>query len=107
MVSHLFYYFVEYFFNHDISRKVPYAYILPAGRRWPTIVVEVGYTEKYEDLKDASMLLEGSCGRIECVLVIKLFPLARDARKIERGFVEVWTYDKSLNKKTKLGTRKV
>jgi hypothetical protein len=50
MVSHLFYYFVEYFFNHDISRKVPDGYILPAGRRWPTIVVEVGYTEKYEDL---------------------------------------------------------
>jgi hypothetical protein len=52
------------------------------------------------------MLLEGSCGRIECVLVIKLFPLARDASKKERGFVEVWTYDKSLNKKIKLGKRK-
>jgi hypothetical protein len=38
-----------------------------------TIVVEVGYTEKYEDLlEDASLLLEGSSGRIECVLLIKL-----------------------------------
>ena len=51
------------------------------------------------------MLLAGSCGRIECVLLIKLFPLARNARKIERGFVEVWTYDKLSKKKVKLGRK--
>ena len=90
------------FFLIYISHKVPDGYILPEGRWWPTIVVEVGYTEKYEDLlKDASMLLEGSCGRIECVLLIKLFPLARNAR----GFVEVWTYDKLSKKKVKLGRK--
>ena len=50
--------------------------VWPTDRDWPSIALEVGYSEDYADLlADANHLLEGSDGRIGLVIIVKLNPL--------------------------------
>ncbi|RPA97047.1 hypothetical protein L873DRAFT_1154967 [Choiromyces venosus 120613-1] len=65
--------------------------IVPACRVWPTVVLEFGYAEPYEDLKaDVKLLLEGSEGKITKAIIIKLQPLREGETQIQKGFVEMW-----------------
>ncbi|KAN0068404.1 hypothetical protein V8E54_013600, partial [Elaphomyces granulatus] len=74
---------------------------------WPTICLEVGYTEVYDKLlRDADILLEGSAGDIGQVLLIKLEPLLPDATEITHGLVEVWKFDVSAGTKKIVGGRR-
>jgi hypothetical protein len=64
---------------------------------------------EYEELlEDASLLLEGSAGKIECVLLINDKAIPRSQERYEdkarvRGGLGIRAYDKLLNKKVKLG----
>lgn len=65
--------------------------VVPARQFRPSIIFEVGYAERYKDLKeDVKILLEGSRGEITTVIVIKIEPLAEGETEIQEGFVEVW-----------------
>jgi hypothetical protein len=73
-------------------------------RKWPTIALEVGYTESYEDLvQNALLLLKGSKGKIGLVILVKLQPLEEGETAFESGFVEVWGYDCDSRKCIKFG----
>ena len=79
---------------------MPDALLFPDSRQWPTICVEVGYTETYQKLlEDASLLLEGSSGRIGLVILIKVTPLKRGETEITEAFVEVWKWTPQGRKK--------
>ncbi|KAN0070268.1 hypothetical protein V8E54_011849 [Elaphomyces granulatus] len=91
-----------------ISAKKPLS-IFPGSpsRLWPTICMEVGYSESYQELlTDADLLLEGSAGEIRRVILIKIEPLSRNASQI-LGFVEVWKYDESTGRKKIVDERRV
>ena len=48
-------------------------------------------SESYESLvEDATILLEGSKGRVGLVIIIKIFPLKPRETTLQKGFVEVW-----------------
>jgi hypothetical protein len=48
----------------------------PRGSAWPTIALEVGYTETHADLiEDARQLLVVTEGQIGLVIIIKIEPL--------------------------------
>jgi hypothetical protein len=80
---------------------VPDALLFPDGRQWPTICVEIGYTEPYQKLlEDASLLLEGSKGRIGLVILIKV-TLKQGEIEITEAFVEVWKWTPQGRKKRK------
>uniref|UniRef100_A0A093V3X8 tRNA pseudouridine synthase A n=1 Tax=Talaromyces marneffei PM1 TaxID=1077442 RepID=A0A093V3X8_TALMA len=85
--------------------KVPDGAFYPSlGRKWPTIALEVGYAESYEDLvRDATLLMEGSKGKIGLVIIVKLQPLEADETEIQKGFVEVWAYNYERKNCFKLG----
>lgn len=52
---------------------------LPVRKRWPTIALEVGYSETYRDIKrDMQLLIEGSRGDTGCVILIKIKHLSRN-----------------------------
>lgn len=73
---------------------MPDAGIYPHGRKWPSVVLEVGYSETYEALlQDADLLLEGSEGRIGVVIIVKLQRLALEEESISHGFMETHTWD--------------
>jgi hypothetical protein len=68
--------------------------IIPVCRAWPTIALEVGYSESYEDLvEDARLLLEGTRGEIGLVFLIKVDPLKPEETRIQNGFFAIWIYD--------------
>ena len=74
----------------------------------PTICLEVGYTEPYQELlQDAELLLEGTSGKIGRVILIKLEPLAKGDTESKSGFVEVWKYDASTGRKKIVGETRV
>ena len=79
---------------------------MPGERLWPTIVVEVGYAEPYNDLKDdVKLLLEGSGGQISKAIIIKVEPLREGETEVQSAFVEMWHLSEGRAKKD--GSRKV
>lgn len=70
-----------------ISTKTPDGQLyLPLRKRWPTIALEVGYSETYRDIKrDMQLLIEGSQGDIGCVILIKMKYLNRNRSSIQEG----------------------
>jgi len=81
------------------SKKAPDGMIYPVKRRWPSIALEVGYSQPYNSLlEDVSLLLEGSDGRIGLVILVKLVPLKDNEKS---GFVELYTYNKETHKRVK------
>lgn len=93
------------FMDLNLVTKVPDGAFYPSlGRKWPTIALEVGYAESYEDLvRDATLLMEGSKGKIGLVIIVKLQPLEADETEIQKGFVEVWAYNYERKNCFKLG----
>ncbi|CRG88304.1 hypothetical protein PISL3812_05333 [Talaromyces islandicus] len=88
------------------SKKVPDNSINVRGRAMPTIALEVGYSESYEDLiNDATLLLEGSQGRIGLVILVKVTPLTAALESIQSGFVETHIYDQVTQKRAKFRSR--
>jgi hypothetical protein len=76
--------------------------IWPTDRAWPSICLEVGYTEDYPDLlADVDLLLEGTNGRVGQVIVVKLTPLQAGETAIKEAFLEVWGFDAVKGKKKK------
>jgi hypothetical protein len=66
--------------------------------------LEVGYSETYQELlNDVDVLLEGSAGGIQQVILIKIEPLSPNTSEIRQGFVEVWKYDESTGRKKMVG----
>lgn len=103
-----YYYFIGFDSNSIISRKTPDAAVFLQGRKWPTIALEVGYSEPYDELlEDADLLLEGSEGRIGIVIVVKLQPLGSGDTAIGSGFVELHKFNESTQKRIRLGGRRV
>lgn len=89
------------------SAKTPDSGVYPRRRKWPTIAVEVGYSENYNALvDDTSLLLYGSQGRIGVVIVVKIELLAPGGTEIQNGFVQVYEYDQTLNRCVRYGGRK-
>jgi len=83
------------------SCKKPDASIFPGlnSQKKPTICLEVGYTETYQELlQDTELLLESTSGKIGRVILIKLDPLAKGDTEIKNGFAEVWKYDASTGR---------
>jgi hypothetical protein len=79
--------------------------IYPVKRRWPSIALEVGYSQPYNLLlEDVSLLLEGSDGRIGLVILVKLVPLKDNEKS---GFVELYTYNKETHKRVNWKRRMV
>jgi hypothetical protein len=75
---------------------------------WPSIALEVGYSEPYEKLlEDVTLLLEGSKGRIGLVILIKIIPLEGNETVIQSGFIELYTYDQEEHKGVKQSGRMV
>ncbi|QKX60531.1 uncharacterized protein TRUGW13939_07676 [Talaromyces rugulosus] len=88
------------------SKKIPDTTVYVERRVMPTIALEVGYSESYDDLiNDATLLLEGSRGRVGIVILIKLAPLTALQQSVQSGFVEMHTYDKDTRKRVKFGSR--
>jgi len=81
--------------------KRPDGLLWPTDRKWPTITLEVGYTEDYPDLlADADLLLEGTNGEIGLVILVKVTPLQGNETAIKEGFLEVWSFNDEKSKKT-------
>ena len=53
------------------------------------------------------MLLVGSQGRIGLVVVVKIEPLKADETTIQNGFVQVYKYDRQMNRRVTHGGRMV
>ena len=69
------------------------------------MVVECGYAESYDKLKqDVATLLEGSEGRIGKAILVKLESITATGT-MENGFVEVWGYDYGLGVARRRGGR--
>ena len=65
-------------------------------------------SESYESLvEDATILLEGSKGRVGLVSIIKIFPLKPRETTLQKGFVEVWYLDPLTSKAAKRQNRMV
>lgn len=65
----------------------------------PTIVVEVGYSETLPELQfDARVLLEGSQGQIQLVILIHIQQLQRGDTSIQKAVIQLWEYDSKRNK---------
>lgn len=53
--------------------KILDALVQVRGRKWPTVALETGYSESPDSLsQDADILLNGSGGRIEIVITVKM-----------------------------------
>lgn len=75
---------------------------------WPTIALEVGYSQTYRDIKrDMQILIEGTQGTIGCVILIKIKPLSATDQSIQEGFVEVWRIDRVTKKAVEYQDRQV
>ena len=84
--------------------KILDALVQVRGRKWPTVALETGYSESPDSLsQDADILLNGSGGRIEIVITVKMESLGLDVQTPQNGYVEIWTWDKEHSKKAKLG----
>jgi hypothetical protein len=58
-------------------------------------VLKVGYTKCYDDLvDDATLLLEGSQGQIDTVIILKMQPLKEGGTSLQYAFIELWKIDK-------------
>ncbi|KAE8377015.1 hypothetical protein BDV26DRAFT_264496 [Aspergillus bertholletiae] len=72
------------------SSKTPDCIIVPGDGTWPSIALEVGYSETYDELiADADILLEGSQGKIHVVIPVKLGTLQPNDTHLQTGFVEL------------------
>ena len=82
------------------SNKEPDAGFCPDDNTGlPTIAVEVGYSETLDDLQfDARVLLEGSQGQIQLVILIHIQPLQRGDTSIQKAVIQLWEYDFMRNK---------
>ena len=79
--------------------KILDALVQVRGRKWPTVALETGYSESPDSLsQDADILLNGSGGRIEIVITVKMESLGLDVQTPQNGYVEVWTWDKTFGK---------
>ncbi|KAL5361062.1 hypothetical protein BJX96DRAFT_151340 [Aspergillus floccosus] len=95
------------------SQKIPDVFVIPEVPTtpndhtiWPTVALEIGYSESFDHLKqDADLLLQGSEGRIKSVILIKLDPLKEDETSIQAGFVEVHIFDQISGQRRKRGRR--
>ncbi|KAH8424781.1 uncharacterized protein LDX57_002524 [Aspergillus melleus] len=99
---------VELFLEREkINSKIPDTFLIPRGETiWPGLAFEFGYTESFEDLKqDADLLLRGSEGRIETVIIVKLDPLRANETRVEGGFVEIYVFDPESGESRKRGQR--
>ena len=68
----------------DFSFKVMDCCLPTPQYTWPTIALEVGYSESYEDLVgDARLLIEGTGGRISLVFLIKMDPLGPGETRLQ------------------------
>lgn len=87
---------------------MPDGFVMPDHGIWPSVALEVGYTEPYERLlSDADLLLEGSEGRIRVVTLVKLQPLGPGETSVQSGFVELHEYDAVSGFRKKRGNKKV
>jgi hypothetical protein len=94
--------------NSNISEKIPDSGLYPRDRKWPTLALEAGYSEPYDDLvEDSELLLKWSKGRIGLVILVKIEPLKSSDTEIQNGFVEVHKFDKETERRVKYGGRKV
>ncbi|CRG92523.1 hypothetical protein PISL3812_09584 [Talaromyces islandicus] len=89
------------------SKKTPDIALYPMGRPLPTIALEVGYSETYQDLvADATLLLEGSNGSIGLVILVKLQPPPpANQYDILQGFVELHIYDQEAKRRIQYQSR--
>ena len=77
-------------------------------RKWPPLVLELGYGESYDELVTGTdILLEGSRGRIGYAIVVWLQCLAAGEDKIQKGNVELHKYNKDTGKRDRIGERQV
>lgn len=79
----------------DLSLEVTIDGVKESESPYPTIVVEVGYSQSYENLLgDIEAWLLGSLGHIKCGILVKLEKPASDGNFGDiarwKGFVEVW-----------------
>ncbi|KAB8219306.1 hypothetical protein BDV33DRAFT_113675 [Aspergillus novoparasiticus] len=87
--------------TNNCSTKEPDCFIVPGGI-WPSVTLEVGYSETYTKLlRDADLLLEGSEGEIRVMILVKVVPLGPNDTQFTSGFVELHEYDPAS------GTRKI
>ena len=64
------------------------------------MVVEVGYSEPYNKLLgDATLLLEGSGGRIGLVVLIKIDPPGQGQTAVTNAFLEMWEFSRGTGEK--------
>lgn len=74
-------------------------------RIWPTVVLECGYAESYDDLRqDATLLLEGSEGGIGKVIIVQLDAIGYSGT-VEKGFLEVLEHNNELRRAKRRGGR--
>ncbi|OJJ70635.1 hypothetical protein ASPBRDRAFT_197336 [Aspergillus brasiliensis CBS 101740] len=86
----------------------PDCFIVPDDRILPSVALEVGYRESYNQLKaDADLLLEGCQGNIRAVIIVKLSVLGLEDTKCESGFVEVHEYDAASGAGKMRGRREI
>lgn len=77
------------------SRKEPDQSILPLGMRFPTLIVESGWSESRPQLyHDRDLWLIGSAGSVEVVLVLKW---TKDSRGYVEGDIELFDLDPLQN----------
>lgn len=82
--------------------------MLPGEGIWPTIILERGYGESYDELVTGTdILLEGSEGRIGFAIVVWIQPLAAGEQEIQEGYVELHKYNKDTGKRESVGERQV
>ncbi|EAU33583.1 predicted protein [Aspergillus terreus NIH2624] len=88
--------------------KTPDFFFIPDRLPFPSVALEVGYSETYEHLLHSmDLLLEGSGGHARVVILVKVFPIQRDQTEIESAFVEVHEYDASSGRRKRRGGRKI
>ncbi|PLN81205.1 hypothetical protein BDW42DRAFT_169391 [Aspergillus taichungensis] len=79
---------------------MPDCLVIPEDDIWPSIPLEIGYSETYEQLKgDVNLLLEGSQGRIRVVILVKISPLGPRDTCCQTGPVEIHNYDNTSGTK--------
>lgn len=77
-------------------------------RKWPTLVLELGYGESYDELVTGTdILLEGSRGRIGFAIVVWIRCLTASDDEIQEGYVELHKYNKDTGKRDRIGERQV
>lgn len=77
-------------------------------RPWPTIALEMGYSETHDALmNDADLLLEGTRGNIALAINVKIEPLGPDSKQTQKGYVELHKFDAGTRKRERIGERQV